>query len=78
LVVSGVNEFANEFEIETRITLDKILVSNEEDTQDAGVAAWFEERFTGTGFVAAWQAQKIVNRALHRYVAQHPSNLEQN
>lgn len=77
LAVTGAAEFTRAFEIETRITLDKIVASNDENTQDADVAAWFETRFAATGFVPAWQVQLIINRELHSYVAKHPNISEQ-
>lgn len=72
LVVTGAAEFAAEFAIETRISLNEITVANDARTRDADVAAWFDSTFARTGLTGDWSVLQTANGALHRYVATVP------
>ena len=72
LVVTGAAEFAEEFAIETRLTLNEIMLANDARTRDANVAAWFDSTFAQTGLTGNWKVLQTANGALHRYVATVP------
>jgi hypothetical protein len=72
LVVTGAAEFAAEFAIETRVSLDEITVANDARTREADVAEWYDETFAQAGLTGDWSVLQTANGALHRYVATVP------